>query len=91
LKPNPVIDPVKCSGHGSDGLTWVNPRKKNRDIEKTERLVTFLQQKGTSTSPHRRLLIQPTNTNPEKPGRTDKSHKERENHKQIIQKNTDEK
>jgi hypothetical protein len=31
-------------------------------------------------------LIQPTNTNPEKPGQTDKSHKEGENHKQIIQK-----
>jgi hypothetical protein len=74
-------------------VRWVDPgqQKKNRDIEKTKRLVTFLQQKGTSTSPHRRLLIQPTNTNPEKPGRTDKSHKEGENHKQIIQKNTDEK
>jgi hypothetical protein len=35
--------------------------------EKTERLVTFLQQKGTSTSPHRRLLIQPTKY---KPGET---------------------
>jgi hypothetical protein len=53
--------------------------------------VTFLQQKGTSTSPHYRLLIQPTNTNPEKPGRTDKSYKEWEKHKQIIQKNIDEK
>jgi len=75
-------------------VRWVDPgqpKKKNRDIEKTERLVTFLQQKRTSTSPHRRLLIQPTNTNPEKPGRIDKSHKEGENHKQIIQKNTDEK
>jgi len=29
LKPDPVIDPVKWSGHGSDGLTRVNPKKKN--------------------------------------------------------------
>ena len=36
----------------------------DRDIEKTERLVTFLQQKGTSTSPHRRLLIHPTKYKP---------------------------
>jgi len=27
LKPDPVIDPIKWSGHGSDGLTQVN--KKN--------------------------------------------------------------
>jgi hypothetical protein len=75
-------------------VRWVDPgqpKKKNKDIEKTGRLVTFLQQKGTSTSPYRRLLIQPTNTNPEKPGQIDKSHKEGENHKQVIQKNTDEK
>jgi hypothetical protein len=32
LKPDPVIDPVKRSGHGSDGLTRVDPgqpKKKN--------------------------------------------------------------
>ena len=28
LKPDPVIDPVQWSGHGSDGLTRVNPKKK---------------------------------------------------------------
>jgi hypothetical protein len=27
LKPNPNIDPVKWSGHGSDGLTRVNLKK----------------------------------------------------------------
>jgi len=27
LKSDPVIDPVKWSGHGSDGLTRVNPKK----------------------------------------------------------------
>jgi hypothetical protein len=29
LKPDPVIDSVKWLGHGSDGLTRVNPKKKN--------------------------------------------------------------
>jgi hypothetical protein len=38
LKPDPVIDPVQWSGHGSDGLTRVNPKKKTpisleKDIE----------------------------------------------------------
>jgi len=29
LKPDLVIDSVKWSGHGSDGLTRVNPKKKH--------------------------------------------------------------
>ena len=32
LKPDPVIDPVKWSGHGSDGLTRVNPGQPKKNL-----------------------------------------------------------
>jgi hypothetical protein len=32
LKPDPVIDPVQWSGHGSDGLTRVNPGQPKKNI-----------------------------------------------------------
>jgi len=34
LKPDPVIDPVKWSGHGLDGLTRVKPGQPKKKSEK---------------------------------------------------------